>query len=68
MNLADAIKKELEEKRITQVELGKKLNQNRQAINKHLSSWKKGKTPTISLLKKWCNAIGCDYKKFLPYL
>ena len=59
MNLADAIKKELEEKRITQVELGKKLN---------LSSWKKGKTPTISLLKKWCNAIGCDYKKFSPYL
>lgn len=68
MNLAEEIKKELKNKKITQVELARRLQQNRQAINKHLKRWNEGKAPTISLLKKWCNAIGSDYKKFLPFL
>lgn len=68
MNLCNAIKKELKEKNITQAELARKLGQDRQSINKHLKKWNDGGTPTISLLKKWCNAIESDYKKFLPYL
>lgn len=68
MNLSDAIKQELKNKNISQAELGRILGQDRQTINKHLKKWADGGVPTISLLKKWCDAINCDYKKFLPYL
>lgn len=68
MNLSDAIKQELKSKNISQAELGRILGQDRQTINKHLKKWADGGVPTISLLKKWCDAINCDYKKFLPYL
>lgn len=68
MNLSDAIKQELKNKNISQAELGRILGQDRQTINKHLKKWADGGVPTISLLKKWCDAIKCDYKKFLPYL
>ncbi len=68
MNLSDAIKQELKERKISQAELGRILGQDRQIINKHLKKWADGGVPTISLLKKWCDAMKCDYKKFLPYL
>lgn len=68
MNLYDAMRKELKDKNITQAELARQLGQDRQSINKHLKKWKDGGLPTISLLKKWCDAMKSDYKKFLPYL
>lgn len=68
VNLYDAMKKELKEKKISQAELARKLKQDRQSINKHLKKWKDGGVPTVALLKKWCESIGTDYKKFLPYL
>lgn len=68
MTLYDAMKAELKNRNISQSELARKLGQDRQNINKHLKKWKDGNVPTISLLKKWCSAINCDYKKFLPFL
>lgn len=68
MNLHDAIKKELTNKNLTQSDLSRLLKQDRQTVNKHLKKWEKGGIPTITLLKKWCSAIGCDYKKFLKFL
>lgn len=67
-NLSTAIKEEMKNKNITQAELSRLLCQKRQTINKHLKKWSEGKVPTITLLKKWCKALECDYKKFLPYL
>lgn len=68
INLSIAFKEEMKRKNITQAELSRILGQDRQTINKHLKKWDNGGIPTIFLLKKWCNAIECDYKKFLPYL
>lgn len=67
-NLSIAFKEEMKKKNITQAELSRILGQDRQTINKHLKKWADGGVPTISLLKKWCDAINCDYKKFLSYL
>lgn len=68
MNLSTAIKKEMERQSITQSELSRLLKQDRQTINKNLKNWNNGKIPTIPLLKKWCTALKCDYKKFLQYM
>jgi len=68
MNLSEVVKLDLENKRITQTDLSKRLGTSRQHVSNSLKRWSDGDIPNIKTLKKWSKAIGVDYKKFLPYL
>ncbi len=68
MSFLKRIELEMQNQNLSQSELAKKLDCSRSAVNFNLKMWRGGKVPKLITLKKWCLALGVDYKKFISEL
>ena len=58
----------MQKQNLSQSELAKKLECSRSTVNFNLKMWRGGRIPKLETLKRWCLALGIDYKKIISEL